>query len=134
MNAEANLVSIGARATARALLVGDRVDTIGLEHDRVLSTTPLAFPAGASGIVTLFRYGVVVLIGLSPQEQEEFLRSIGRRIKGEFAVRDEEVATIELSADAEDHIAPGGPICIKAMSPERLLIISDALAKSVVLA
>jgi len=135
MDAEANLVSIGDRATARALLVGDRVDTIGLEHDRVLSTTPLAFPAGASGVVTLFRYGVVVLIGLTPPEQEEFLRSIERRIKGEFAIRDEEVATIELSAGTEeDHISPGGPICVKAMSPERLLVISDALAKSVVLA
>jgi len=134
MDAEANLVSIGDRATARALLVGDRVDTIGLEHDRVLSTTPLAFPAGASGVVTLFRYGVVVLIGLTPPEQEEFLRSIGRRIKGEFAIRDEEVATIELSAGTEDHISPGGPICVKAMSPDRLLVISDALAKSVVLA
>lgn len=69
---------------------------------------------------------------MTPPEQEEFLRSIERRVKGEFAIRDEEVATIELSADTEDHISPGGPICIKAMSPERLLVISDA--KSVVLA
>jgi uncharacterized Rmd1/YagE family protein len=134
MDAASNLVLIGQRATAKALLVGDRVDTNGLEHDHVLSSNPLAFPAGRAGVVTLFRYGVIVLIGLTPPEQDEFLRSIAQRVKGKFAIRDEEAAMIELSADTEDHISPRGAICIKAVSPERLLVISDALAKSVVLA
>jgi len=134
MDAPANPVSIGTRATARALLVGDRIDTGGLERDRVLSTNPLAFPVGSSGIVTVFRYGVVVLIGLTPPEQETFLESIAPRVKGKFAIHDEEVAAIELSAGAEDHVSPKGAICVGAMSPERLLVISDALAKSVVLA
>jgi len=64
MDTASNLVSVGNRAAARALLIGDRIDTVGQEHDRVLSRTPLAFPAGASGVVTLFRYGVVVLFRL----------------------------------------------------------------------
>src|SRR3979411_3031933 len=98
MDPATNLVSIGNRATARALLVGDRIDTTGLEHDRVLSINPLAFPAGASGVATLFRYGVVVLTGLTPAEQEEFLRGIARRVKGEFAIRDEEADHMESSA------------------------------------
>ncbi len=134
MEAASNLVLVGNRATAKALLVGDRVDTSGLEHDRVLSTNPLSFPAGGGGVVTIFRYGVVVLIGLTPPEQNEFLESISQRVKGKFAIPDEEAFIIELSADNEDHISPRGAICIKAMSPERLLVISDALAKSVVLA
>ncbi|HXJ02151.1 MAG TPA: RMD1 family protein [Micropepsaceae bacterium] len=134
MDAASNLILIGQRATARALLLGDRVDTSELEHDRVLSTNPLAFPAGKSGVVTLFRYGVVVLIGLTPIEQDEVLASIARRVKGGLAIRDEEAAIVELSADTEDHISPRGTICIKAISAERLLVISDALAKSVVLA
>jgi uncharacterized Rmd1/YagE family protein len=134
MSAEANVVSIGKRTTARALLVGDRIDTAGLERARVVSTAPLAFAAGANGIVTLFRYGVIVFIGLTPEEQEGFLGDIASRIKGEFATRDEEATTIEQSTDGDDHISPGGPICVKEMSSQRLLIISDALAKSVVLA
>jgi len=125
---------IGKRVTARALLVGDRIDTTEIELEQVLSANPLAFRAGATGLVTLFRYGVVVLIDLTPIEQEVFLKSIARRVKGEVAVRDEEAATIELSADTEDHISPRGAIAIKAMSAERLLVISDAMAKSVVLA
>jgi uncharacterized Rmd1/YagE family protein len=134
MDAASKFVSVPNPAAARALLIGDRIDTVGQEYDRALSRTPLAFTAGTSGVVTLFRYGVVVMIGLTPSEQEKFLQSIRPRVKGEFTIRDEETAVIELSASDEDHIAPGGPICVKAMSPEHLLVISDALAKSVVLA
>ncbi|MGP0089497.1 MAG: RMD1 family protein [Xanthobacteraceae bacterium] len=122
------------RVTARALLVGDRLDTAGLERSDVLSVMPLAFPAGAVGIVVLFRYGVVALIGLTPLEEDEVLRSLQPRIVGALSRREEETAIIELSADRDDQITPGGPIYVKAWSVERLLLISDALAKSVVLA
>ena len=37
------------RLTARALLLGDRLDVAGLERSDVLSTTPLAFRAGQDG-------------------------------------------------------------------------------------
>jgi len=134
MTFQPNLLSVGDRVTARALLVGDRLDTAGLERSDVLSTTPLAFPAGANGVATLFRYGVVVLIGLTPLEEDEVLRSVQPRVVGEFKSRDEETATIEISAEREDQIPPGGPIYLKSLSAERLVVISDTLAKSVVLA
>jgi len=124
----------GERATARALLLGDRLDTAGLERSDALSIMPLAFPAGANGIAVLFRYGVAVFIGLRPLEEDEVLRSLEPRIKGRVARPDEESAIIEVSADREDQIPPGGPIHIRAMSPDRLLVIADALAKSVMLA
>jgi hypothetical protein len=50
----------------RALLLGERIDTAGLERNDVLSTIPLAFHAGENGVVALFRYGVAVLVGMSP--------------------------------------------------------------------
>jgi uncharacterized Rmd1/YagE family protein len=125
---------VGQRTTARALLVGNRIETAGLERSDVLSTLPLSFRAGANGAAILFRYGVIVLIGLTPLEEDEVLRSLEPRIWGELARREEETAIVEVSADAEDQIPPGGPIYVKAMSTERLLAIADALAKSVVLA
>jgi len=125
---------IGQRATARALLVGNRIETAGLERSDVLSTLPLSFRAGGNGVAILFRYGVVVLIGLTPLEEDEVLRSLAPRIKGELARREEEAAIVEVSVEGDDQIPPGGPICVKAMSTERLLAIADALAKSVVLA
>ncbi len=119
--------------SARAA-VGDRLDTAGLERSDVLSTSPLAFPAGASGMVTLFRYGVVALIGLTPLEEDEVLRSLKARVAGELKRREEETAIVEVSADRDDQIPPGGPIYVKSLSPERLVVLSEALAKSVVLA
>jgi uncharacterized Rmd1/YagE family protein len=53
---------------------------------------------------------------------------------GAFARREEEAATIEIASDKEEQIPPGGPICLQSLSPERLILIGEALAKSVVLA
>src|SRR5208282_4569505 len=39
------------RITVRALLLGDRIETAGLERKDVLSTVPLAFRAGENGVV-----------------------------------------------------------------------------------
>jgi uncharacterized Rmd1/YagE family protein len=124
----------GARRNGRALLIGDRIETAGLERSDVLSAAPLAFRAGAKGFVTLFRYGVVALVGLTPLEEDEVLRSLRQRIHGEFARHEDETAAIELSADKDDQIPPGGPIYVCAATTERLLVITDALAKSAELA
>jgi uncharacterized Rmd1/YagE family protein len=124
----------GHRTTARAFFVADRLNTSGLERGDVLATTPLAFRVNENGVAILFRYGVVVLIGLNALEEEEFLRSLQSRMTRAFARREEETATIELAAEREDQIPPGGPICLQSLSPERLILIGEALAKSAVLA
>jgi len=129
-----DVIGSRTRVTARALLIGDRIDTAGLERSDVLSTAPLSFRVGEAGVATLFRYGVVVLTGLSPLEEDDVLRSIRARLAGEFNIREEETAVIELSPEREDQIPAGGPIQVKEISPERLIVISEALAKSVVLA
>jgi uncharacterized Rmd1/YagE family protein len=121
------------RLTARALLLGERIDTIGLERSDVINTAPLAFRVGA-GYAVLFRYGAAVLIGLSPIEEDETVRGLRPRIIGGFERIEDEVALIEVTAGQDDHIAPGGPIMVKDLSPLRLVVIADALAKNVVLA
>jgi uncharacterized Rmd1/YagE family protein len=123
----------GPRTTARAFFVADRLNTSGLERGDVLATTPLAFRVNENGVAILFRYGVVVLIGLNALEEEEFLRSLQSRTTRLFARREEETATIELAAEREDQIPPGGPICLQSLSPERLILVGEALAKSAVL-
>ena len=60
----------------RAILLSDRIDTSQLEHDHVVSTVPLTYKFGKDGFVTLFRYGVAVMIGLTPEEEDEVLRGL----------------------------------------------------------
>lgn len=128
------LPAFSEKVTVRAILVGDRIDTAGLERSDTLSTLPLAFRAGANGIAVVFRYGVVVMIGLSALEEDGVLSALKHRIFGAFAVREEESAQVEVNAEREDQIPPGGPIYIRTVTLERLLLVAYALADSVVLA
>ena len=66
--------------TARAIFLGERIETAGLERNDVLSTVPLAFRSGAKGIVALFRFGVAVFVDMSPLEEDEVLRRLDGRI------------------------------------------------------
>src|SRR6267378_1596731 len=97
--------------TAHALLIGDRINTAGFEG-QVLSSAPLAVQVGSSGLAVVFRYGVAELIGRSGEE---------------------EWTKIQVAKEAEEPIPVGGPISVREFSLERLLVVSDALAKTVVL-
>jgi uncharacterized Rmd1/YagE family protein len=114
--------------------LGERIDTAGLERSDVISTAPLAFRVGANGYAVLFRYGVVVLIGLSPIEEEEVRRGLGYRVNGPFPKIEDETSIIEIAPDRDDQVTTGGPITLKDLSPPRLLVVADALAKNVALA
>src|ERR1700722_6888572 len=118
--------------TAHALLIGDRINTAGFEG-QVLSSSPLAVRVGANGLAVLFRYGVAVFIGLSAAEETEFLERLQARCYGKITPPEEEWAKIQVAKEAEEPIPVGGPIVVREFSLERLLVVSDALAKSVVL-
>ena len=119
--------------TAHALQLGDRINTVGFEGE-TLSAAPLAIRISQTGIAVIFRYGVVVLIGMSQQEENDFLENVVARVSGKFDRPEEETASIQIMKEDADQVPVGGPIQVKAMSPERLFVVSDALAKSVVLA
>jgi uncharacterized Rmd1/YagE family protein len=121
------------RWTARALLLGERIDTSGLERSDVISLAPLAFRVGTGGYAVLFRYGVVVLVGLSPIEEDEMVRGLRPRVTGQFDKIENESTVIEVAAEHDDQVMTGGPISVKDLSPPRLLVIADALAKNVAL-
>jgi required for meiotic nuclear division protein 1 len=123
----------GRRVTVHALHVGDRINTTGFEGE-ALSAFPLAIRIGKDGVAVLFRYGVAVLFGLSPEDETGLLERLASRIGGKLVPPEEETATVELASETEDQVPAGGPILVRDMSPERFLVISDVLAKSVVLA
>lgn len=45
-------------------MLGDRLNAAGLEVTEMNSTTPVAFRIQSDGLAVLFRYGVIVLIGM----------------------------------------------------------------------
>lgn len=122
-----------AMISARALIVGERINTSGLERADVYSTAPFSFRGGERGFVAVFRYGVVVLIGLAPLEEDETLRSLAPRVSGPFAAGASETIRLRLAIDAADQPGPDGIVNLKSAAPEHLLVVADALAKSVAL-
>jgi uncharacterized Rmd1/YagE family protein len=115
-----------------ALQIGDRINTAGFEGE-ILSSTPLAVRVGTYGLAVVFRYGVAVLLGLTADQEGEFLERLSGRTSGKITPHEEEWAKVQVAREAEEPIPVGGPIQVREMSLERLLVVADALAKSVVL-
>jgi uncharacterized Rmd1/YagE family protein len=120
------------QASIHALQIGDRINTAGFEGE-ILSSTPLAVRVGRQGLAVVFRYGVVVFLGLTADQEAEFLERLSARTAGKITPREEEWAKVQVAREGEEPIPVGGPIQVREMSLERLLVVSDALAKSVVL-
>ena len=118
----------------RAVLLGDRINTANVDRVQVICPAPLTYRCGADGYVTLFRYGVAVLIGLAPAQEDEVLRELRARVSRPLEPPEEETALVEIDAAKDDQILPGGPVVLKAPTPEHLIVVADALSKSVVLA
>ncbi|PSO16319.1 RMD1 family protein [Bradyrhizobium sp. MOS003] len=118
----------------RALMLGDRINASGLEIGTLVSSSPAAFRVHA-GLAVVFRYGVVVLIGLLPSEEKVLIDGLKPRVIGELSPYEEEIAQAQLCKDENtEAIQPGGPICLAKFSDDRLLLVADALAKSTSLA
>ena len=121
-----------SQISAHALQIGDRINTAGFEGE-ILSATPLALRVGANGLAVLFRYGVAVFLGLTADQEAELVERLLPRTFGRITPREEEWAKIQVAKEGGEPIAAGGPILVRDTSLERLLVVSDALAKSVVL-
>jgi len=122
------------QVTVRALLLGDRIETAGLERRDVLSTSPLAFRIEGGAFLVLFRYGIAVMFGMSPLQEDEILRNLDGRIVRRLTPREEELAQVEIVPDKDEQITPNGTIALKALLPEHVLIIADAVATNLMLA
>jgi uncharacterized Rmd1/YagE family protein len=120
--------------TLRVLLLGQRLETRGLEHQDTIALLPLTLRIGQKGVAFLFRYGVVVFAGLSAAEEDALLASLRPRIIEPLATPEIDQLSIVVIPEGEDHIDPSGAIVLKDASTERLQIIANVMSKSVVLA
>ncbi len=100
--------------------------------------SPMVVPIGDGGQGVLFSYGAAVLFGLTEGARRAFIATLKPHIANPFDQPETEVATIRLT------VASSGPnsgvkvqdglIFLSALGGERLQIVADVMAKSVVLA
>ncbi len=123
----------GRSINVRALAIGDRIDKSGFEQPNTFSTSPLAFRVGANGRVALYRFGVVVLAGLTPEEEAQTLESLkGRVAEQADSATDEDSIIVNVGA-GDDKVAAGS-VNVQKFGDERFIVVADTLAKSVGLA
>lgn len=119
--------------SAKAMLVGERIDLRALGNTQRLGGGPLAIQVRGGGLAILFRYGAVVFFDVQPLEEDEFLRQLKPRITQTSVEREQEQLTLRIDPEAKE-VFEGTTVLIKDFSEERLQIVADVLAKSVVLA
>ncbi len=116
---------------ASALLVGERIDLRALELGDRLAILPLMVTAGEHGCAALFRYGVVALFDLSPEEQVSFVTDIDGLISDRFSRPETEEVELNIDPTATKKVEK--VILLPEFSLEYLQVVADILAKSVVL-
>ena len=113
---------------AHAVLVSDRLIVDRSKYSGVVSAAPFCYREG-EGYVVVFRYGAVVLVGLTPDEEKQALS----KFSGEAPVEEENIA-LEIRAGAEEGATASGVLLLKELSVAHVLVLADILAKSVALA
>ena len=116
----------------RALFVGQRLNLKLLENVERLGEDPLAITTGDQGCAVLFPYGLAVLFGLAPLEEAAFLSSLKPLIIDPLAEPETEEADLYRESNGTGK-AEGDRILLPDFTLQRLQIVADVLAKSVVL-
>ncbi|MBC7172595.1 MAG: RMD1 family protein [Polyangiaceae bacterium] len=120
------------RVVARAYYLGQRFDP-RRARDLRLAFAPYFVLVGARGAAVLFRYGAVVLFDVHQDEEHEALESFRQAVVQPFALP--EVEEVALIADRNAIDRPiDGVIRLTDFAGERIQLVADVLAKSVVLA
>ena len=120
------------RFRAQALFLGKDINLKTLDNYVSLASMPLMIRVGEEGYAVLLAYGAVVLFNLEPVEKVAFLTKLSSQISGPFADPETEEVEVHLSI-SESERAKEGKILLHELSIERLQIVADILAKSVVL-
>lgn len=116
----------------RALFVGERFELRAFEKTHRLASSPLTVSAGERGCAVLFRYGAVVLFGLSSVEEVSFLHDLAPHIREPFT--EPEAEAVRLVQDPARNEGVEEPdLILHAFTIERLQLVAEVLAKSVVL-
>lgn len=88
--------------------------------------------AGEHGCAVLLDYGVVVLFNLNQVERAAFLTKLSPIVSDSFADLETEEVEVQINATESERVKEGR-IFLHEFSVERLQIVADILAKSVVL-
>jgi uncharacterized Rmd1/YagE family protein len=122
------------RISVHAVLVGKRLDLRSLSRAATVGVAPLAIEAGERGLAVLFRYGVVVFFNVQVVEESAFLSQLRTAVGAPLEPREDEDVELQVDPQGEERVDATGIITLREVTIERLSLVADVLAKSVMLA
>lgn len=123
----------GTGFTARALLLGERIDLRGRFDEEALARNPLTVAVAGGGLAVLFRYGAVVLFDVAPAAQTAFLDRLRALVGNPYDKPETEDVAVRIDAAVREGMQ-GDAVFFEAMSVERIQLVASVLSKSVALA
>lgn len=123
-----------ANIALRGMYLGRKLDLRRLRGRENLGSFPFVMKTGENGSAVLFRYGVLVAVDLTEEETEELKRELSPHISGSFEQPETELLNIRIDADEEEGLDESGVLWLRSAAPERIRLVAEVLAKSVVLA
>jgi required for meiotic nuclear division protein 1 len=118
----------------RARFVGSRLRLRDLERGEVLALHPLSVRAGEQGLAVLFRFGAVVLIDVGPVEEAAFFSALAPFVEFPFEQPESEELMLVVDPAQRERMQPDGTLTLQQASLDRLQVVAEVLAKSMVLA
>ncbi|HZM36517.1 MAG TPA: RMD1 family protein [Burkholderiales bacterium] len=120
------------RFRARALLLGARLDLRNWPEAETLSRAPLATRLEGGGVAVIFRYGVAVLFDGDAAGERGLLERLAARTEASYAGTESEELDVRIEEGRPEGLQDGA-LSLQSASLERLLLVAEALSKSVVL-
>jgi uncharacterized Rmd1/YagE family protein len=127
------LVFSSEKITVRALYLAERIEIRSLELSERYGDSPLIIPAGTAGCAVLFRYGVIVLFGLQPLEEANFIKGLESFLHQRFEKMESETVELRITESGGEG-ANNGILMLRDTAVPRLQLVAEMLSKSVVLA
>ncbi len=122
-----------ANFTARALLLGERMDLRSRFAGAALARNPLTVPVGGGGVAVLFRFGAVVLFDVTAAAQAAFLEQVLPLVWNGYDKPETEDVAVRIDPAVREGMQ-GDAVYFETMSVERIQLVASVLSKSVALA
>lgn len=117
---------------ARALLLGARLEIRNWPESETLARLPLAVHLPDDGVAVLFRYGVAVLFGGTPEGEHALRERLAPLIEHRYRAIEVEDLEVRVDESRPEGLVEGA-LVVQSGSLEKLQLLADVLSKSVLL-
>ncbi len=118
---------------ARARHLGGRIEVREVPEHPSVATAPLTFAGTDGGYFVVLRFGALVSVGTTPEEDAHFLEIVKPLVVDPQATTAEEAVDLVIDSGGREGVLPDGEVQLHDLDVERAQVVAHVLAKSALL-